>query len=103
MLPAKCKKPPCRNIEVTRVAQENAAGINPYPMMNSLTSGPSENSYPNTSAFSAIIAMVTTGVVRDGMTSRSGIIGGSQEIRYQDSGIRYQVSGLGQESAYPDL
>src|SRR3954469_2607610 len=85
MFPAKCRKPPCTNIEVSTVTQENAAGINPNRMMNSWTWAPIENSRKKTSALMTRIETVTKGVVREGMTSRSGIIGG---VGYQESGIR---------------
>src|SRR3954469_21211604 len=100
MFPAKCRKPPCTNIEVSTVTQENAAGINPNRMMNSLTWSPIENSRKNTSALMTMIETVTKGVVREGMTSRSGIIGG---VRYQESGpVRIQIILIPGPASIPD-
>src|SRR6266576_2611050 len=74
MLPATCRMPPWRNIEVNTVTQEKAAGTRPKYSVKASTARPMESSYRKTSTLSEISEIVTYGVVREGMMSRSGII-----------------------------
>ena len=74
MLPPKWSSPPCTNIDVKTVIHEKAAGMSPNARTKFSIAGPSENSYRKTSVFTTINVTVMKGVVRDGMTSRRGIM-----------------------------
>ena len=90
MLPMRWDQPPCRNIEVNKVAipavtgsspVTNAAvsrcGTSPHVIVNWRRSGPSRISYKNATQFTATTSRVTTGTVLEGFSSRSGIMSGS--------------------------
>ncbi len=73
MLPPTWNQLPCRNIDVKIVDQAKLAGMNACVWMNSSSPrGPSDCSNRNASTLTMMIATVTKGVVREGMTSRSG-------------------------------
>jgi hypothetical protein len=76
MLPMMCDQPPCRNIEVMRVIGRTAAGTTPYSIRNRWrSSGLIESSRTQASALRTMKVTVTKGTVRDGITSRNGIMG----------------------------
>src|SRR5438132_1542967 len=86
MLPIKCSQPPCKNIELNKgktfSLNENNCGHSVYRTgtMPALSikfsrSGPSFNSWKNTTRLITINARVTTGKRRDGMLSRRGSMG----------------------------
>src|SRR3954447_21555852 len=85
MFPITCDQLPCRNIDVISVGALNVAGTTPYTYRNWLSvSGGIDSSNSHASAFSTMIVTVMYGVVRDGMTSRRGIIGYESENEKAD-------------------
>ncbi len=75
MFPRKCSQPPCRNIDEITVDHAKAAGTMPHSRMNPWRSAPgSISSNRKARAFRTMMTIVTTGVVRDGITSRRGIM-----------------------------
>ena len=75
MFPITCIQLPCRNIELTSVTGMNAAGTTPHCCTNTDSCSRGIDSSKNQpSAFRTMMATVMNGVVRDGMTSRRGIM-----------------------------
>ena len=75
MLPRKCSQPACRNIDVKIVRTPNRAGTAPYTCMNFSSAGvDSDCSKRNAILLRTMNEIVKKGNVRDGMTSRSGIM-----------------------------
>src|SRR5712672_2739168 len=75
MLPITCIQPPCRNIDVMSVGHEKCAGTTPKVAMKRFRSScDSDSSNNHARLLRTMIVMVMYGVVRDGITSRSGII-----------------------------
>ena len=76
MLPPKCISPPCRNIEVMSAIGENYGRHQAVGEDEGLAAGAEVRADTRTPARSAtMMPIVTTGVEREGMTSRRGIIG----------------------------
>src|ERR1700749_1055476 len=89
MLPSTCDQLPCRNIDVMSVGAAKYAGTTPYTVRNSFSvSCGSDNSNSHARALRVMIVMVMYGVVRDGITSRSGIT----PIFYEISDCGFQIS-----------
>ena len=76
MLPARCARPPCTNIDVNTLTSEKYAGTRPNAMMNASSAALGQHQLEqvdeDVQRRSGVI--VTPGVVREGMTSRRGIM-----------------------------
>src|SRR4029077_8280031 len=93
MLPITCDQLPWRNIDVTSVGGEKFAGTTPNTVRNSLRSScGSETSNSHAIALRTMIVIVMYGKVRDGMTSRRGIISTIVDCRFQIADLLFDCS-----------
>src|SRR5436305_1916615 len=75
MLPRTCDQLPCRNIELMSVGGAKYAGTTPNCCKKTgRSSRGNPSSYNHASPLRTMMVMVRNGTVRDGMTSRSGIM-----------------------------